>query len=64
MGNIVVARVYAADKPLQKFIAANIVNACINKAGLIGNIIGKLTLFLDTDNVAGLLVDCLAHEFN
>ena len=64
MGDVVVARVQAADKALQEVIALNIVMAGLHQTDLIMNVIGQLGAPLDADHIAVLAVDSGINELD
>ena len=53
---------HAADDAFEELIAADVVIPGVDQAGLIRDVKGELALFLDDDDVAGLLVDSRADH--
>ena len=64
MGDVVVAGMNAADEAFKKFVCSDGVCTGVYKTGLIGDVVGELSVLFDADNVAVAHVYGLAHQFH
>ena len=61
---IIIAGMDAADEAFQELIASDFIGAGFDQPGLIGNIIGKLALFLNAYDIASFFLDGFTDQFH
>ena len=64
MGDVVVARIEAADKAAQQVVAVQFIFLGVNETNMIVDIIRQIAVGLDANHVAGLVLRRVVDQFN